>query len=383
VILAIQSGWCLAARVSLDGVARHDRQALAYRLEEKLPLAAEEFVADFISDARGQTALGVAARVEQLRPWVEALERAGVAVASISPAALLAAAGLPAGTFLLGEPDAVLVSIIVKDDGGAVSAWALSPATPEDVKLQLDLLAVQGEEVGAISAAGVDATALLPSRDVPTIDGSMESLAARAAEKVLSGRATAAVELRRDTLGPGDRLRFVRPALNAALAAAAVLLLAVAVAFDVRGWRYQRAADGYEARLADEFSKAFPGRPVPADVRWFVQSEHRRIAGGGAGFGAANASLPAEARESAARTMTLVLGALPVDAKLALERMTFADTGFDLQGRVDDPKALDAVAGRVRQSGVAVDPAQVRRDDDGFWSFTLRGSRPPQSVAAK
>src|SRR5687768_8458701 len=63
VLLAIPSAWCFAASISnADLPRRRDRGARLFRLEEKLPLAAEEVVADFI-DA-GDRSLGVCARIE-------------------------------------------------------------------------------------------------------------------------------------------------------------------------------------------------------------------------------------------------------------------------------------------------------------------------------
>src|SRR5258706_8319770 len=89
VLLALPSSWCLAASISTQGLPRHDRAAMRFRLEEKLPLAAEAFTADFIE--HDASAVGVCVMNERIVPIVEALEAAGVVVQSVSPAALLAA----------------------------------------------------------------------------------------------------------------------------------------------------------------------------------------------------------------------------------------------------------------------------------------------------
>src|SRR5688572_5117402 len=90
VLLAIPSHWCLAARIPLAGLPPRDRDAMLYRLEEKLPLAAEAVTADFIPDATNENALGVCIPNDRAAPLVDALEAAGVAIQSISPLALLA-----------------------------------------------------------------------------------------------------------------------------------------------------------------------------------------------------------------------------------------------------------------------------------------------------
>src|SRR4051812_46687104 len=93
VLLAIESSMCLCAPVRTEGLpTKHRRRAMTYRLEEKLPIAAEDVVADFIEGgpAADAEALGTCVRRTALAPMVEALEESGVAVAAICPASLLA-----------------------------------------------------------------------------------------------------------------------------------------------------------------------------------------------------------------------------------------------------------------------------------------------------
>src|SRR4051794_32333241 len=54
VLLALPSNWCLAAQIDAAGLPRGDRSAMLFRLEEKLPLAAEQVVADFAPAAGGE-----------------------------------------------------------------------------------------------------------------------------------------------------------------------------------------------------------------------------------------------------------------------------------------------------------------------------------------
>jgi type II secretion system protein L len=388
VLLAVPTAWCLAARISLDGLPRRDRRAMLYRLEEKLPLAAEDVVADFIIDRDGHHALGVAARLDRLRPWVDALESAGVAIASISPAALLAAEAMGGATtadqtLLIDEP-VDHVSIVHRTIAGQ-TAWAVTPATAEDVAMQLQVLEMQIRADGSASgtrtlvcSAGVDPMRLDLAADAQKQKTTAEQNASVSAAYTLRGRRAPAIELRRDALAPSDPLRQVRRPLNAAVAAAAALLLAVAAASLVRGWRYDRAADSFDAQLADEFTRAFPGAAVPPDVRFFVESEHRKLA---AGVGSAD--VPPQMRRSASATMAQVLAAVVKDPKIALDRMTFNDGGFELRGRVESAAAVDELAGRLRATGFDVAPPQSSRDPDGLWSVALQGTvRQAQSVAS-
>src|SRR6185369_3653064 len=87
-LLALPATWCLCASISTANLPDRDHAAMTFRLEEKLPLAAENITADFI--VHEDTALGVCALNEKIQPLVEALEKSGVTLQSISPAAILA-----------------------------------------------------------------------------------------------------------------------------------------------------------------------------------------------------------------------------------------------------------------------------------------------------
>ena len=95
IVLGVPSQWALSARISTDRLPRHGRrQAMAFRLEEQLPLAAEEFVADFVE--HGGRALGVAVEAERLGGVLQELESAGIAVHTVAPTAMLVLQGLGA-----------------------------------------------------------------------------------------------------------------------------------------------------------------------------------------------------------------------------------------------------------------------------------------------
>lgn len=148
VTLTLPTDWCLTGKVALDGTRRNRaaRQVLRYRLEVKLPLSAEDIVADYLwpgvidltatrsshkhdvrndqshlDPARAQSSpltppstdraprdvqpfrftaspaqvaltnevMGVAIELGRLRPLVDALESAGISVETVTPHALL------------------------------------------------------------------------------------------------------------------------------------------------------------------------------------------------------------------------------------------------------------------------------------------------------
>jgi hypothetical protein len=354
----VPSSWCLAARISLAGLPPRDRDAMLYRLEEKLPLAAEAVTADFIPDPKGQNALGVCAPNERVAPLLEALEAAGVAVQSISPLALLALQGSRSfdqpGRRRVAWPEGDRMNLFVMEDGLPV-AWALSSGDPADYALHINFLTA---EFGQTPHNGA------------VRDTSIEFITQATADQVLSGRLRPWVELRRGAMAATDPIRSHRGALNAALAAAAVLLVAIAAALVIRGTKYDRLAESLESQLREDFRREFPGWAEPPNVGALVASERRRMDAAGAG------ALPAEARRSALTTLHDVLAKLPRNIPLSLSRATFNDISIQIEGEAKSQADVEPLVVSARSAGLEVPPPQIRKSVSGTWSFVLRGDRP-------
>ena len=370
VMLAAPAGWCLAAGVSTDDLPRGDRRAMLYRLEEKLPVSAEEVVADFVPG--GGEALGVCAVLERVRPWVLALEAKRVAVESISPMALLAARGVVGeevginGVVLVGEGERVNVVEVL--DGRPVR-WGVVAADAEDLRIEL-AVAGAGRGVKRVIAFGVGAevvNGVFAGAELCEVTPVVA--AGRAARGVLEGTSGAWVELRRGVLGIADPLRFHRHAIDAVLAAAAVLLLAIGGVALVRGQRYARAAEARRGEVAAEFRRAFPDWAPPANAKAVLESEYRRASQ------QAGAALPAEASASALETMGRVLGGIKPELRVRVDRMSFDDDAFSLEGAVRSYEDVGGVVAAARAAGWEVSTPQARRDATGAWTFIVRGSR--------
>jgi hypothetical protein len=371
VLLALPSDQCVAAPIETTGLPRGDRKAMLYRLEEKLPVAAEAVVADFVPAA--SHALGVCVREDAVAPLVHALESAGVAVQSIRPAALLGARQLAAAgssqVLLIGEADDQINVIAICD--GAPMSWSLLPARIADIKLHLDVLALAGgRELGPIRSCDVNASVAtaLSAESVP-----MPALqaAAVAAAASLDGRCDPWIELRRGAMAISDPLRLHRKPLDAVLIAAGLFLLCLAIGLLWRGHRYASAAAAADRCVADEFQKAFPGWSLPTNVRTVVESEHRKLTAQG------SSALPIESTESALQTLHAALSKLPPDVKFTMERMGFFGESFELAGRARTSADVDTLAAAAAQSGFEVALPERHRDAEGYWSFTVRGTRRP------
>lgn len=374
VLLALPTEWCFAAPVDATGIPRRDAKAMLYRLEASLPVAAEDLAADFIFRDEDGAALGVAVRIATLGPVLSSLESAGVAVQSVVPAALLAAQDVLARTDdvpdVIVYPDASSPDacdlLCVRD--GVPANWAQLCTGPAERAVHLDLLSLElGRPPRVLELKPGSEGVERASRS----DGDVGPVAAcLAGAAVLEGRRRPWVELRSGPLAAADPLRVRRRPLNALLAAAAVLLLAVAGTFVLRAARYARADDASRKQLADAFHVQFPGRAVPDHVGAVLASERRKADALQHGHVAAG---PDDVSASALRTLCTVLAKLPHDVPFALDHMIFDGASFELNGRIASYERVDALAAAARSAGYAVAPPDARRTAEGSWQFTLRG----------
>lgn len=373
VMLAARWEWCMAASISTANLLRRDRNAMRFRLEEKLPLPAEEVVADFV--AAGDSALGVCVRLDEIKPFVDALESRGVAVQSVVPSALLSAQAIcrPGAAHVLLTGDGGSINVITVEHARP-TAWSVAHANAADLRLHVEI-ALHRSGATEVHACELGTALLSSLPNVNVLKDTTAEAAARAGRLILLGHARPWIELRRDALAVRDRLRSLRGGLNAALTAAAILLLALAGVMWLRSARYERCTRDDERQLLDQFRAEFRGWAVPANVRAVIESEHAKLAAQQAG-----AAQQASA-ESALRTLVRVLGSLPQGSKAVLERMTFDDRGFALEGRIAAPGELDVMTSAIRSTGLRVSPPQSQRDSEGTWRFTLRGELPAPAPA--
>jgi len=184
VLLALPSAWCLSASISTAGVPVDDRAALAFRLEEQLPIPAESFTADFIRPANEDdpTALGVAIPNDRLHPLIVALESAGIPIQSITPAATLALEAclpqitrllslrFPAGSASATNPSAAIIALPDSADrlnlfaliAGQPTHWITTESDPTTLQLSLDLLLLNLPPQTPILTCGLPTTSQQP-----------------------------------------------------------------------------------------------------------------------------------------------------------------------------------------------------------------------------
>jgi hypothetical protein len=403
VILAIPSAWCLCAPVSTTGLfAKTRRRPMIYRLEEKLPIAAEDVVADFVpAGPADDEVLGVCAQKSSLAPLVEALEENGVTVGAICPASLLALQQLLSNGALAEKdlPDAVLwPSELFILRNGKLHGWSIIADEPKAVLLHLGLeLPPAGEgKSRTIAAIGVrpEMRAALSTRpDLRVIDVQSPAppiAATSMANSILAGKTAAWIDLRRDALAVREPFRQVRTPLSFAMAAIVLCLICLCGAMFWRANRYDASASRFADEQQAAFRQAFPTGPAPADVRSRLEAEERRLRGL-----SGDASAP-PSQEAGLVTLRDLITHLPPDKELRYRVLEVRlDQGrFTLEGQAAAHGDADSIVASLRRGGTfTVEPPRTEQlvlstgSDDKSGNkgvaFTISGAVASEAPSAR
>jgi len=326
VVLGLESAACLAADIQLDAaLPSQSRQVLSYELEQWLPLAAEDMVADYVF--HGQRALGVAVEVATVAALIEALESHEITVQTIAPTSLLALQSLsdsldPETSEVILWYDESRIALFCVN-GGKPARWLVLPPDPILLAQNLQVLALEQEEPLKVVALNlsdpcVEGLTAIPDVELKVRDesGTLADSAIASADAILAGRLTPWIELRRDALASQDPYRPVRGLLRLAHVVAALLLVALAGTFFWRGSRYERLTEEYKNEQVEIFQQVLPGQRIPVGIRSRLKSEYARLAGLRGEASDTPFSLPSSA--SAVRPFFELLSGLPDSLRFRL-----------------------------------------------------------------
>lgn len=346
VVLGLPAGGVYAASLPADsaGPRRERDAALAFALEEKLPVDLEDVVTAFgpvVQPAHGPAVrLGLAAETEPLCERLAAAQAAGLRITAAVPTALLAAAGDAASAasgstaVWLTEAGAAECYSEVQHVAGTPHAWRLHPEPP-----------------------AAPAAPLTPNAAVA------------AAVRAAPGR-VAPFNLARGPLRPaGASAAQGRP--WAALAAALGLLLGSAGVCGLLGARAHRAAAAADtAATADAYRAAFPGTDVPVDLLGRLRSAARAAAL----EGPAAAGPASPVRTDTLADLTALAAQWPPDPSgLRLDALSLGPDGVTVGGETDEPAALDALTDALAAAGrPALAPPATQLLPRGQTRFELR-----------
>ncbi len=387
-MLAVPSQWCLPAAVTMASrrMARN-RQAVSYAVEERLPLSAEDMVCDFV--VRDTGAFGVAADTLTLLPVVRGLERAGIAILTITPTATLllerlaSLHGLPSdGVVLLASEDHCDLFVFARS---TPRQWCYLPSDAEIVTRELAAsLLMQGDEtVLPVTAVNVTAemAAALGSLE-PEIAISRQELdndravLAEAAEVLARGKRPW-IELRRGPIGQYDPYGLMRGSIRFLVFALLVTTMAFAAVAWTRAEKCELVADSLNTQKRAVFQRLFPEARVPTGIRSRLQSERRKLSG--------MSALPDGTPELTSITGFFLdaLGALPKDLRFRLLDMEFEEEAGQLDGEVRRHGDVDVIASSLRSHGFDVAPPHTDQRASGTIRYTLSVSMRTSSEERK
>lgn len=386
VVVALPSVGCLSATIPTADLARGAtrRQAMAYLLEEQLPLSAEDATADYV-EQQGR-AMGVCAQTDRLRDVIEALSANDISVAHLCPAALLTA-----GHWIEHRPDVdgvlIMDSVTHPEKAGTHPAdlieidrrlpcrwWWLTDERSLNQRLDSCRAQTDGEPFLLIGNTlleempGIE----LCQPDTPDAD----QAAALHAGRILAGEVSAWIDLRRDALAaPGRHQAYRKHASLLAGAAALLLLLTIAVTY-WRGAQYENIANDMYAEQADVFKQAFPdSRPPAGSVLSRLKSEQRNLVGtsGRAPIASgpdAESLYPTSALSHLHTVLTALPSNQPQNARYQISSLFIDPTRIQIDGVAANSVIPGQLVKALRQTGrYEVDPASPRLLADTSYSY--------------
>jgi hypothetical protein len=378
IVIALPSPWCLSANVDTRGLPNRNRQSgLLFRLEEQLPLAMEEFVADFI--VGDHYALGVAVAIEKLKPIVQFLESHGVFIAHICAAAILAAHQLQkSDVVLIGNEESLE---LIQFEQGTISQWTLLPGELKIMTPHLLLFenekAISGTAIGISESLKYELAKLPGIQWIESLATDSINLAARAAHRILVEGDVTPIELRRGALAIGDSLRTVRKPLIATLAAIFLLGFSLAASLLIRAGQYDSQAQAAHRNQQQAFHSALPEQAIPPAITSRLLSEQKRL-------NALSGNMPTTPRDiSILPLLRDVLAALPHNLRFRLTELRFESNRLYLEGQALDHAAADQIAEAIRHgTRLSVDPPHTQQQPGEDVSFTLTASIPDSTPSS-
>ena len=374
--LGLPSEMVMAAPVDCSGISKkHRASAMLYRLEEQLPLEAERLTAGFLPVV-GNRSLGLAVQTASVKAVVEELERAGVKIASICPTAILAAQELessnPEADFIVmgGQNHADIVRLAQ----GQVISWHTAPLETAQVAdcLKADIIASpMDKERPLVLLAGKSARELSGIADQAGVviqnsaQDDVETCAARAASRVLSGQMSHIADFRKgDLAAPGAWGRLAKQ-LRWSAALAATLVLAMIAAFVVRGLQYDQLGRQYLRDQVSQYARLYPNSAVPPSVASRLKSELTRLSGT-SGLGEDVPDQP-----SALETLRMIASALPTNLRMRLTEVRIGPTEVLIEGQARTHSDAEVFAQALKKKGFAIDPPRTESLPHQGVGFTL------------
>jgi type II secretion system protein L len=360
--LVIPSSWCYVHRIRVPQ-RRPSRTALAYALEEHLPLDVEQLTCDFVRTVSGDH-LGVAIETARLRPLLDALDGRSVHVDRITIDVLNGAPQSTPGGLIWCDEQHVTVFTQANGRPEGLRVIRLAADLEDDEWRGRIVQHLNGDQsppaatavAGCLPAQRLEA--LAESLDLPVAQSPIESTRA--------SRAFADFDLARDELATSTHpFQIARTGRNAA-AAVLIALLMLAVGMGAHRIRLQERMRTVAAWEQNAYTRLFPGHAVPTGVGLRLASERRRLEG----LTLASAAGAVE-RVDAVETLLALVAALPADLRVNLQEIRIERADITVRGRTRDHRDAERLAAAIDgiDSLHCAAPRTDRRREGGVQFF--------------
>lgn len=388
VAILLDGSLCMTARFRMESARQaRKREAMLYKIEEQIPVAAEDLIADF--SRQGSQIYAIAVERSQLVPLVDALRDQNLGIELISPVASLAwehhfARGKHPGREAVAWLDPELGGDLVVFDSGQPTNWAGLPSANGKLRQQLlyERIRSPGELPLVVYAPNntleTNPPAAVPGTHVdlrtkeaePLRDHALDTLSA-----VRDGRTTPTFDLMRGlNLAAAGRSPLAID-LRLLQLAALLLLAAVLVVNVIASHRYDDAVDRLVVAQEDVFRDVFPEARLPRGVRARLESELGKLAGARGG------TENAVSDQSVLPLLLRLLRAMPEEMRFRLLDIKIEDQRLDLTGEVRDFGDADKIAASLRREGFQVKPPTTQRLPEQGVSFRLRAEYAPPTTS--
>ncbi len=354
-------------------------QALAYQLEEQLPIAAEEFVADF--SLQRSRAFGVAVKVSLIDQVLFYIKELQLDLRAITPLILLAKEGL------CEEQEAIDNGLLLWIEGatanlvevteGETTQWRYLPAGVDEFEQTRQLRMLQNEQEPNLFLVGPEKVAtsdyvLSIEQTHLSITGSILSYAAQQAQRIANGQCEQEINLLSSLSSSQLELRNPLESSWWFLRVAALLLcLSVAVWQSLSLSEHNTLIMKEEQAQRDIYQELYPDKRVPQGIMRRLESEQRRLRG-----------TKGDEKENplhadALRPLYQCLASLPEELRFRLLDLRIERETIQLQGEARSHGDADRIAASLRQSGLLVSPPSTTQLAEKGVSFQIKAEQQP------
>lgn len=340
-LLAIPSSWCLCATLDAKDLDRSTRRtALMYRLEEHLPLSAEEITADFILHDNAQ-ALGICAETSKLHELIQSLNTAGIPICHVCPTAILACQHLqtihPQAKTLLGDMDYLQLH-----KGKPIHWQWLNGDADSANSLSFPL----STDPSTLIFRDTHCPKSLDPSQIITLEHSQREAALLSGLAILSNASKPWIDLRCDNLV--SAAAFQTHPLKMLAAAFAVLLLSLIAITQYRAHQYASLAAQYADQQIAAFKTVMPNQPIPGSIQSRLSSERQRLSNL---KGQDTSKSPALNAPSALAQLKTILRNLPSNLRFQIKDLNIRPEGIIVDGLTLTHAQAEEIAASLRQTG--------------------------------